>query len=65
LLLSSSIFPSATFAGATLAKISETQAITIIYRETTAPFSYLDADKRPIGFTVDLCLKVVDGIGRN
>ncbi|PFH10035.1 glutamate/aspartate transport system substrate-binding protein [Collimonas sp. PA-H2] len=62
MLLSSWLLPSPAVAGPTLAKIRDTQAITIAYRETTAPFSYLDAEKKPVGFTVDLCLKIIEGI---
>nr|WP_236905533.1 amino acid ABC transporter substrate-binding protein [Collimonas arenae] len=62
LLLSSWLCSTPAIAGPTLTKIKDTQAITIAYRETTAPFSYLDADKKPVGFTVDLCLKIVEGI---
>ncbi|SDX07252.1 amino acid ABC transporter substrate-binding protein, PAAT family (TC 3.A.1.3.-) [Collimonas sp. OK242] len=64
LLLGSSLFSPPAIAGATLAKIRDTQTITLAYRETTAPFSYLDADKKPIGFTLDLCSKIVDGVRR-
>ncbi|WP_211467037.1 amino acid ABC transporter substrate-binding protein [Collimonas silvisoli] len=62
LLLGSSLFSPPAIAGATLAKIKDAQTVTLAYRETTAPFSYLDGDKRPIGFTLDLCSKIVDGI---
>jgi glutamate/aspartate transport system substrate-binding protein len=64
LLLGSSLLSPPAIAGATLAKIRDTQTITLAYRETTAPFSYLDADKKPIGFTLDLCSKIVDGVRR-
>jgi glutamate/aspartate transport system substrate-binding protein len=56
------LFSPEAIAGATLAKIRDTQTITVAYRETTAPFSYLDADKKPIGFTIDLCSKIIEGI---
>ena len=62
MLLSSLLFSPEAIAGATLAKIRDTQTITVAYRETTAPFSYLDADKKPIGFTIDLCSKIIEGI---
>jgi glutamate/aspartate transport system substrate-binding protein len=62
MLLLPALLPPPAIAGATLAKIRDTQAITIAYRETTAPFSYLDADKNPIGFTIDLCSRIVEGI---
>ncbi|HWW04717.1 amino acid ABC transporter substrate-binding protein [Collimonas sp.] len=62
LLLGSSLLSPPAIAGVTLAKIRDTQTVTLAYRETTAPFSYLDADKKPIGFTLDLCSKIVDGL---
>jgi ABC-type amino acid transport substrate-binding protein len=49
-------------AGDTLAKIKETQTITIANREASLPFSYLDANKKPVGYAVDLCLKIADAI---
>lgn len=49
-------------AGDTLAKIRATQTITIAHREASLPFSYLDDNKKPIGYAVDLCLKIADAI---
>jgi glutamate/aspartate transport system substrate-binding protein len=43
----------------TLAKIKETGSITIGYRESSIPFSYLDRDQRPVGFSLDLCAPIV------
>ena len=44
----------------TLKKIKETSSITIGYRESSIPFSYLDDKQQPIGYAMDLCMKVVD-----
>ncbi|MCJ0761942.1 amino acid ABC transporter substrate-binding protein [Variovorax terrae] len=38
--------------------------LVIAHRESSIPFSYLDADKRPVGYAVDLCLKVADALRR-
>jgi glutamate/aspartate transport system substrate-binding protein len=46
----------------TLKRIAETKTVLIGVREASIPFSYLDADKLPTGYAVDLCLKVVDQI---
>jgi glutamate/aspartate transport system substrate-binding protein len=46
----------------TLMKIRETGAITLGYRDTSIPFSYLDADQKPVGFAMDICGKVVDAV---
>ena len=43
----------------TLKKIKETGAITIGHRESSIPFSYLDDKQQPIGYAMDLCMKVV------
>jgi len=51
-------------AGDTLAKIRDTQTITVAYREASIPFSYLDQNGKPVGYAVDLCLKVVDAVRR-
>jgi len=51
-------------AGDTLAKIRETQTITIAYREASLPFSYLDDKKKPIGYAIDLCLKIAEAVKR-
>jgi ABC-type amino acid transport substrate-binding protein len=46
-------------AQSTIEKIRSTNSITIAYRDSSIPFSYLDDDKRPIGYAIDLCLKIV------
>ncbi len=51
-------------AGDTLSKIRETQSITIAHREASLPFSYLDGNKKPVGYAVDLCLKIADAVRR-
>jgi ABC-type amino acid transport substrate-binding protein len=47
-----------------LDQIRSTQSITIAHRDSSIPFSYLDANRQPIGYAMDLCLKVVDAIKR-
>lgn len=46
----------------TLKKVKETGAITIGYRESSIPFSYLDDNERPVGYAMDLCMKVVGAV---
>lgn len=46
----------------TLQKIKETGSITLANRESSVPFSYLDANQKPVGFAVDLCAKVVEAV---
>src|ERR1700719_5068019 len=46
----------------TLKKVKETGVITIGYRDSSIPFSYLDDNQKPIGFAIDICLKIVDAV---
>ena len=46
----------------TLKKISETKSITIGHRDSSIPFSYLDDKQKPIGYSMDLCMKIVDAV---
>ncbi len=48
----------------TLKKIKETGTLTIGYRESSVPFSYLDDNQKPIGYAVDICARVADAIRR-
>ncbi|TFV86700.1 amino acid ABC transporter substrate-binding protein [Oxalobacteraceae bacterium OM1] len=48
----------------TLAKIRDTRTIVIAHRDSSVPFSYLDDNKKPVGYAVDLCLKVADAVKR-
>jgi len=47
----------------TLAKVDRTGAITLGYREASFPLSYMST-AGPIGYSIDLCLAVVDEIKR-
>jgi len=46
----------------TLRKIKETGAITIGYRDSSIPFSYLDDNQKPVGFAIDICYRIVDAV---
>jgi glutamate/aspartate transport system substrate-binding protein len=48
----------------TLKKIKTAGTFTIGYRESSPPFSFLGADKRPIGYSIDLCMHVATFIQR-
>ncbi|WP_338845977.1 amino acid ABC transporter substrate-binding protein [Massilia sp. W12] len=48
----------------TLSKIRGSQKIVLAHREASIPFSYLDESKKPVGYSVELCLKVVEAIKR-
>jgi glutamate/aspartate transport system substrate-binding protein len=46
----------------TLKKVKDTGTITIGYRDSSIPFSYLDDNQKPIGFAIDICRVIVDGV---
>jgi glutamate/aspartate transport system substrate-binding protein len=46
----------------TLKKVKETGTITIGYRDSSIPFSYLDDNQKPIGFAIDICYKIVEAV---
>lgn len=46
----------------TLRRIRDTGVLTLGVRETSVPFSFLDAQKQPQGYSVDLCLRVADAV---
>ncbi|MFG1427107.1 amino acid ABC transporter substrate-binding protein [Roseixanthobacter glucoisosaccharinicivorans] len=46
----------------TLKKIKDTGKITLAYRESSIPFSYLDDNQKPVGFAMDICAKVVEAV---
>jgi ABC-type amino acid transport substrate-binding protein len=51
-------------AGPVLDRIRETGRITLAHRESSVPFSYLDGEGRPVGYALDLCLKIVEAVQR-
>ncbi len=46
----------------TLRRIRDTGTIMLGVRETSVPFSFLDAQKQPQGYSVDLCMRVADAV---
>ena len=46
----------------TLEKIKKEGAIVIGHRDASIPFSYLDDKQQPIGYSMDLCMKIVDAV---
>ena len=47
-----------------LKKIQEAKTISVAYRTDALPFSFEDSDKKPAGYTVDLCRSVIGVIER-
>ncbi|RZI39876.1 amino acid ABC transporter substrate-binding protein [Herbaspirillum sp. HC18] len=48
----------------TLSKIRDEQTITIAHREASFPFSYFDGNGKPVGYAIDLCLKISEAVRR-
>jgi glutamate/aspartate transport system substrate-binding protein len=46
----------------TLKKIKDSGSITIGHRDASLPFSYYDDKQQPIGYSMDLCAKIVDAV---
>ena len=46
----------------TLDKVKQAGTITLAYRESSIPFSYLDDKAQPVGFGHEICLKIVDDV---
>jgi len=44
----------------TLKKIKASKSIAIGYREASVPFSYLSAKREPIGYSIDICMEIVE-----
>ena len=48
-----------------LDRIRSTGHIVLAHRETSVPFSYYDANKKPIGFAVDLCKDLAETVRKH
>jgi ABC-type amino acid transport substrate-binding protein len=46
----------------TLEQIKNSEAIRIGYRETEPPMSFVNKDKQPIGYSIELCLHIVKAV---
>ena len=46
----------------TLKKVKDSGSITIGHRDASLPFSYYDDKQQPIGYAMDLCMKIVDAV---
>ena len=49
----------------TLKKIKASGTLTIGYRESSPPFSFMGPDKRPAGYSIDLCLHVATAVQKS
>jgi glutamate/aspartate transport system substrate-binding protein len=46
----------------TLKKIKDTGVIYVGHRESSIPFSFLDDKQQPVGYSMDLCYKIVEAV---
>jgi glutamate/aspartate transport system substrate-binding protein len=46
----------------TLKKIKDTGTITIGHRDASIPFSYYDDQQKPVGYSMDICARIVDEV---
>jgi len=46
----------------TLKKIKDSGSITVGHRDASIPFSYYDDKQQPVGYAVDLCMRIVDAV---
>ena len=49
----------------TLKKIQDSGAITIGHRDASIPFSYYDDKQQVVGYAMDLCERIVEGVKNN
>jgi glutamate/aspartate transport system substrate-binding protein len=49
-------------AGPVIDRIKQNGRIVIAHRESSVPLSYVDANKKPVGYAVDLCLRLSEAV---
>lgn len=52
----------AAWAGPVLDRIKQSGKIIIGNRDASVPFSYLDENHKPVGYAIDLCLKITEAV---
>ena len=48
--------------GATLERIKQTGTVKIGFRENEPPMSFLNKEKKPVGYSIDLCTRIVNEV---
>ncbi|MFN4988398.1 MAG: amino acid ABC transporter substrate-binding protein [Burkholderiales bacterium] len=49
----------------TLAKVKASGVITVGHRDASIPFSYYDDKQQPVGYSMDLCKRIVEAVEKN
>lgn len=65
LLLIGSLAAPVASAGPVLERIKSNGRIVIAHRESSVPFSYLESPGKPVGYAVDLCLRIAEAVRKN
>jgi glutamate/aspartate transport system substrate-binding protein len=60
-----SVFSAAAWAGPVLERIKQSGTITLGHRESSDPLSYYDQNKKPVGYAVDLCVKLAEAVRKS
>lgn len=56
------LLSSPALADPTLERIRSSGRVVLGYRDNAVPFSYLDEHKKPIGYSMDICLRLVEAL---
>ncbi|MGM9487065.1 amino acid ABC transporter substrate-binding protein [Ideonella sp. YS5] len=48
-----------------LDRLRQGGTLVLAHRESSVPFSYLDADKKPIGYAMDICLRLAEALRKD
>lgn len=56
------VAPVSAQSSATLGKIKETGVISVGHRDASIPFSYLDDNQQPVGYSIELCDRIIDAV---
>ena len=51
-------------AGPVLDRIQASGTVVLAHRESSVPFSFVGPEGKPVGYAVDLCLKLVEAVGK-
>jgi ABC-type amino acid transport substrate-binding protein len=62
LVASTAAVASSAYAGAVLDRIRQSGRIVLAHRESSVPFSYIDANGKPVGYAIDLCQRVAEAV---
>ena len=60
--LGATVWGGGAHAAGVLDRVGAGGKLLIGHRESSIPFSYVDADKKPVGYAVDLCLKLAEAV---